>query len=119
MLAFEARNVIKVGNQDYPFLGVPVDADWPKCSFGHSYSALSKTAVITGSRTEYKCLRHRTCFVCDRQRVENNNIGSEHKSNDHAAVTDCTETVFNPNHICYHNWTVSLRTMDADILKQG
>lgn len=128
-LAIEAGDIIKIGDEEFPFISVTVDAGWSKRSYGHSYSANSGTATIIGTRTKktlFTDYRTKTCVICDKYK------NSQSSSNSQTALADSDEEEESPGtsdgqdessalpeHNCYKNFSGSSQSMEADILVEG
>jgi len=78
-----------------------VDGDWSKRSHRHSYNVNSGVAAILGVATKqllYIGVRSKYCSIC--------------------AVSN-GKGIPAPEHKCYHNWSGSSSSMEADIILQG
>ncbi|KAB0802570.1 hypothetical protein PPYR_04756 [Photinus pyralis] len=96
-----AKQFNEVDPDGIPAISVYADGRWSKRSYGHSYNALSGTAVIIGMRTKqvlYLGVKNKYCSICARA-VNRNEPAKEH--------------------LCYKNHDGSATTMEADILVDG
>ena len=100
----ERQLAIEQGNYHnrVPAITVVVDAGWSKRSRKHSYNANSGVGVIFGAATKallFIGIRNKYCSVC--------------------AISSRNNVVPVPQHKCYHNWSSSSCSMEADIILEG
>ena len=99
----EKQLAIEQGNyhNGVPAITVVVDSGWSKRSHKHSYNANSDVRVIFGAATKalfFIGVRNKNCLVC---------------------VINSRNDVTAPPHQCYHNWSASSCSIEADIILEG
>ena len=99
----ERQLAIAQGNyhNGVPAITVVVDGGWSKRSHKHSYNANSGVGVIFGVVTKallFIGVRNKYCSICAINTRNNKPI---------------------PTHHCYHNWSGSSCSMEADIILEG
>nr|XP_022909154.1 uncharacterized protein LOC111420407 [Onthophagus taurus] len=84
-----------------PWITVHCDGGWSKRSYGHSYNALSGTAVVIGKETVlvlFVGVRNKYCCICTRA---------------------ANLRQFPSQHRCFKNWEASSTGMETDILVEA
>ena len=99
----EKQLAIEQGNyhNGTPAITVVVDGGWSKHSHKHTYNANSGVGVIYGAATKaLLCIgvRNKYCSLC---------------------AISTRNNVTAPPHQCYHNWSGSSCSMEADIILEG